>query len=111
MLSIDFFGISVPTESLTSRVKHSNFYRLVTAYREHGHKQANIDPISLRVLYPPFEINLDKFGLSLNDKVSFDGILNVKQKDGTVREALDILENFYSNTIGAEFCYLEVNLS
>lgn len=30
-----------------NRAKQCNFYRLVTAYRKHGHKCADINPVSL----------------------------------------------------------------
>ncbi|XP_046737015.1 probable 2-oxoglutarate dehydrogenase E1 component DHKTD1 homolog, mitochondrial isoform X1 [Diprion similis] len=97
----------VSRESLTSRAKYSNFYRLVTAYREHGHKQANIDPISLQTPSPLPELNLNKFGLNGDDKVSFQGILNAKQTEGSVNEALSILKNVYTGAVGVEFSYLE----
>ncbi|XP_053979325.1 probable 2-oxoglutarate dehydrogenase E1 component DHKTD1 homolog, mitochondrial [Hylaeus volcanicus] len=97
----------VSTKYLETRSKNSNFYRLVTAYREHGHKQANIDPISPKapILLP--ELSPENFGLRLNDKVSFQGILTMGKEEGTVEEALEFLKKAYSNTIGLEFSYLE----
>jgi 2-oxoglutarate dehydrogenase complex dehydrogenase (E1) component-like enzyme len=38
---------TVPPEALESRIKQSNFYRFVTAYRQHGHRKANINPIAI----------------------------------------------------------------
>lgn len=35
----------VSEDKLRSRNKESNLYRLVTAYREHGHKLSNINPV------------------------------------------------------------------
>ncbi|XP_054014443.1 probable 2-oxoglutarate dehydrogenase E1 component DHKTD1 homolog, mitochondrial [Hylaeus anthracinus] len=97
----------VSTKYLETRSENSNFYRLVTAYREHGHKQANIDPISPKapILLP--ELSPENFGLRLNDKVSFQGILTMGKEEGTVEEALEFLKKAYSNTIGLEFSYLE----
>lgn len=39
--------VLVTEDILQKRSKESNFYRLVTAYREHGHKKAEIDPVSM----------------------------------------------------------------
>ncbi|XP_076179560.1 putative 2-oxoadipate dehydrogenase complex component E1 homolog isoform X2 [Ptiloglossa arizonensis] len=97
----------VPKEYLETRSKNSNFYRLVTAYREFGHKQADINPISQKKPMPLAELCLDSFGLHLKDKVSFRGILTTKREEGTVEEALRFLNSTYSSTIGLEFSYLE----
>lgn len=42
---MSFFTVS--SDTLESRIKQSNFYRFVTAYRQHGHKKANINPIAI----------------------------------------------------------------
>ena len=91
------------------RAKYSNFYRLVTAYRDHAHKQANTNPVATRKPYAVPELDPKRFGLALSDVVSFDGILSTGKSEGTVREAVDILNEIYSDNMGAEFSYLEVN--
>lgn len=40
-------SFTVSSEALESRIKQSNLYRFVTAYRQHGHKKANINPIAI----------------------------------------------------------------
>jgi 2-oxoglutarate dehydrogenase complex dehydrogenase (E1) component-like enzyme len=40
-------SFTVSSEALESRIKQSNFYQFVTAYRQHGHKKANINPIAI----------------------------------------------------------------
>ncbi|XP_015608357.1 probable 2-oxoglutarate dehydrogenase E1 component DHKTD1 homolog, mitochondrial [Cephus cinctus] len=97
----------VGAECLANRAKYSNFYRLVTAYREHAHKQANINPISLKKPAMLPELLPKKFGLNLSDKVSFRNILTTNKSEGTVKDALDILNKVYSSTMGAEFSYLD----
>nr|XP_034185843.1 probable 2-oxoglutarate dehydrogenase E1 component DHKTD1 homolog, mitochondrial isoform X1 [Osmia lignaria] len=97
----------VPKEYLETRSKNSNFYRLVTAYRTHGHKQANIDPVATKVPTPLVELKPERFGLNLNDKVSFRGILATEKEEGTVQEALQFLNKTYSSSVGLEFSYLE----
>lgn len=42
---MSFFTVS--SDALESKIKQSNFYRFVTAYRQHGHKKANINPIAI----------------------------------------------------------------
>jgi 2-oxoglutarate dehydrogenase complex dehydrogenase (E1) component-like enzyme len=100
--------ILVSEEELKMRSKYSNFYRFVSAYREHGHKQANIDPISLSKAQPLPELRPEHFGLDLADNVPLQGILHVKKSEGTVSEAVDILKSIYSSTMSAEFSHLEV---
>ncbi|XP_076639220.1 putative 2-oxoadipate dehydrogenase complex component E1 homolog [Colletes latitarsis] len=100
-------SFEVPRKYLETRSKNSNFYRLVTAYRKFGHKQANIDPISPKKPLPLTELSPEKFGLHLRDRVSFQGILSTKKQEGTIEEALEFLNSTYSSTIGLEFSYLE----
>lgn len=101
-------SLSVPKRCIDERMKQSNFYRLVSAYRTYGHKQADIDPISTNkpLLLP--ELQPKNFGLNLMDKVSFQGILFTQQNEGTVEEAIQFLNATYSGNIGTEFSYLEV---
>jgi 2-oxoglutarate dehydrogenase complex dehydrogenase (E1) component-like enzyme len=40
-------SFTVSPEALESRIKQSNFYQFVTAYRQHGHKKANVNPIAI----------------------------------------------------------------
>lgn len=36
----------ISKRDLDNRTSQSNFYRLVTAYREHAHKVADVDPVN-----------------------------------------------------------------
>jgi len=98
----------VPKEYLDERTRQSNFYRLVSAYRTYGHKQADIDPISTSKPQLLSELKPKHFGLSLLDKVCFRGILFTQQDEGTIEEAIQFLHATYSSTVGTEFSYLEV---
>ncbi|XP_008552671.1 probable 2-oxoglutarate dehydrogenase E1 component DHKTD1 homolog, mitochondrial [Microplitis demolitor] len=102
---VKYYDIS--QNSLASRIKFSNFYRLVSAYRKYGHQKANINPIALTRPLNLIELDPKRYGLELNDVVSFTGILNTSKTEGTVKEAVEILDNIYCNFIGAEFNYLE----
>ena len=41
-----FFNSIGSEESLQNRIKNADILRLVTAYREHGYKNADIDPLN-----------------------------------------------------------------
>ncbi|XP_018349892.1 PREDICTED: probable 2-oxoglutarate dehydrogenase E1 component DHKTD1, mitochondrial isoform X2 [Trachymyrmex septentrionalis] len=97
----------VPKEYLDERTRQSNFYRLVDAYRTHGHKQAVINPISIRKPQLLSELQSKNFGLNLLDKVCFRGILFTQQDEGTIEEAIQFLHATYSSAVGTEFSYLE----
>lgn len=103
-----FFILLVSKEYLDIRSKNSNFYRLVTAYREFGHKQADINPISTKKPISLAELKPERFGLNLRDKVFFKGILTMGKEEGTIEEALQFLNKTYCGSIGVEFSYLEV---
>ncbi|KAJ9601546.1 hypothetical protein L9F63_000289 [Diploptera punctata] len=94
-------------DSLQSRINQSNFYRLVTAYREHGHKKANINPISIAPESEIPELKLSYYGLNETDRVTFSGILSTPMADGTVGDAVDFLQQTYSTHMSAEFNHLE----
>ncbi|XP_008214961.1 probable 2-oxoglutarate dehydrogenase E1 component DHKTD1 homolog, mitochondrial isoform X1 [Nasonia vitripennis] len=97
----------VPREQLAARAQQSNFYRLLTAYREHGHKQAVVNPIALSKPRALPELRPEHFGLDLADNVRMEGLLRADKADGTVEDALDILNRIYCGTMSAEFSYLE----
>lgn len=105
-MPFEFFSVS--KEYLDKRAKQSNFYRLVSAYRIHGHKQADINPISMNksLLLP--ELQPENFKLNLMDKVYFRGILFTQQNEGSIEEAIRFLNATYCGTVGTEFSYLEV---
>ncbi|KAL6266999.1 hypothetical protein P5V15_000079 [Pogonomyrmex californicus] len=97
----------VPKEYLDERTRQSNFYRLVSAYRTHGHKQADLDSISLCKPQLLSELQPKNFGLNFQDKVRFRGILYTQKDEGTIDEAIRFLHATYSGTVGTEFSYLE----
>ncbi|KAL0103441.1 hypothetical protein PUN28_017599 [Cardiocondyla obscurior] len=97
----------VPNSHLEQRAKQSNFYRLVDAYRSHGHKQARINPVSTSRPQLLSELEPQNFGLNLLDEVHYRGILYARQDKGTVEEAVQLLRATYSDGLGAEFSHLE----
>lgn len=119
--------VLVTEEIAENRRKSCNFFRLVTAYRQHAHKDADINPVSLskniryfflymksndflKIFCYSFqpELDLKLYGLNENQVVNFKGIINTEKTEGTVAEAIDFLKNVYGKTLSAEFTHLEV---
>lgn len=48
------------------------------------------------------------YGLYENDRFTFSGILYSPAAEGDVADAISFLQKTYSNTMSAEFSYLEV---
>eukprot|EP01137_Pigoraptor_chileana_P037735 Opistho-2@35294 len=102
----------VSPEVILNRARNANVMRLVTAYRSHGHKKSEIDPLGLQERNAP-ELNLRLYGLegSLADVVPLNGIVDMtglKVKDRATAEAklediVQHLENTYCGKIGVEF--------
>ncbi|XP_046401730.1 probable 2-oxoglutarate dehydrogenase E1 component DHKTD1, mitochondrial [Ischnura elegans] len=97
----------VPKDALEARIAQSNFYRLVTAYRDHAHRKANINPISIRKPRQVPELDVTRYGLRENELCNFSGILYGFKQEGTVGEAVEFLEKVYAGNISSEFNYLQ----
>ncbi|XP_011306220.1 probable 2-oxoglutarate dehydrogenase E1 component DHKTD1, mitochondrial, partial [Fopius arisanus] len=69
--------------------------------------KADIDPISIAKPEAVAELDPQRYGLNLNDTVKFRGIINTSKSEGTVEEAVGILNDLYTREIGAEFSHLE----
>jgi hypothetical protein len=54
------------------------------------------------------EIELGYYGLNETDRFTFSGILYAPVAEGSVADAIIFLQKAYSNTMSAEFSYLEV---
>ena len=104
------FNLTVPKEELDLRAEHANFYRLICAYRDLGHKQADVDPIAVKKPKALSELKPENFGVRCKDNVRLRGLLQVEKSESDIAEAVDILRKMYCGTISAEFNYLEVSI-
>ncbi|KAF5299098.1 hypothetical protein FQR65_LT09456 [Abscondita terminalis] len=98
----------LPEKTIQIRCKESNFYRLVTAYRQLAHLKADINPVSFiepASIIP--ELKPERYGLKTSDKVPFNGIINNGKEEGTVGEAIEFLNLVYGKHLSAEFLHLE----
>lgn len=87
--------------------KQIRVLQLIDAYRIRGHQKANFDPLEAREIPDIHDLHLDYYGLSGSDlNTTFEtGILATPQQS-TLREILQILEQSYCGTIGAEYMHI-----
>ena len=97
----------VAADVLVARAEHSNAWRLVSAYRRHGHKFAAINPVaaSLPVLGP--ELDVARYGLSLESRVPTGGLVAGASQEVTVAGLAERLGGLYCGVMALEADYLE----
>ncbi|EFA05916.2 probable 2-oxoglutarate dehydrogenase E1 component DHKTD1 homolog, mitochondrial [Tribolium castaneum] len=99
---------TAPEQVLKAQCDQSNFFRLVSAFRQNAHKTADVNPVALTrevTIFPDFDPK--RYCLDPDTKIKFTGILNTTQSEGTVAEAVDFLRHVYGKNIAAEFTHLE----
>lgn len=83
--------------------------KLIDAYRRYGHLKANIDPLGIKKVQGYYsQLELENFGLTQEDlekEVFVDGIFGLET--ATLNQILNILQQKYCGTIGAEFMHIE----
>lgn len=97
--------LSLAREKVEARIKQSNFYRLVDAFRSHGHKVAATNPYRLSTVPAVPELELERYGLRPEQAVSPEGIL--AGPCSTVQQAVDLLRAVYCGPISTDLSYLE----
>lgn len=60
------------------------------------------------VVYRLPELDPTYYDLANDATVSYEGIINVKEKQGPILHAVEFLKSAYCGSIGAEFCHLQV---
>ncbi|XP_049814379.1 probable 2-oxoglutarate dehydrogenase E1 component DHKTD1 homolog, mitochondrial [Schistocerca nitens] len=97
----------VPEHVIEARNRNSNLCRLVQAYREHGHKKADINPISIEEPRDVPELNYRLYGLTEDENYNTSGILLMDAETGSLSDILHFLHKTYCGPLSAEFNYLE----
>jgi len=94
---------------------HSDFERkqyavgeLISGYRRRGHLKANLDPLGLEEKERVPVLELEHHGLSRADlDTTFQtGSLLFGQKEAALRDIIDVLEQTYCGSVGAEYIHL-----
>ncbi|WAR19416.1 DHTK1-like protein [Mya arenaria] len=98
-------------QHITNRIEHGNIYRLVEAYRTHGHKKATLDPLGLQQEMDPHELAPELYGINPGTMktVNVDGLFYgaVAGQQLSVDDLIGQLEREYCDTIAAEFQHLD----
>ncbi len=81
---------------------------LIGAYRNTGHRAADIDPLNLRDRNAVVDLDYQYYGLTEADlEETFDvGTLFVEKQEMKLRDILDFLQDVYTTTIGVEVNHL-----
>ncbi|EDV52980.1 probable 2-oxoglutarate dehydrogenase E1 component DHKTD1 homolog, mitochondrial [Drosophila erecta] len=92
-----------------SRNSQANVYRFVEAFRQHGHKLAAVNPISIRTRQPELqELSPAFYGLQTQEPVRTDGLLSGPQVAQNVAQLEQLLKDIYcGRSTSAEFSYVE----
>lgn len=93
--------------TVQNRIYQSNIYRLVEAYRSHGHKKAALDPLQLTEAECVPELDPALYGISAesNQIIQTEGIFHGPNM--TVEELVNSLESIYCGPAALEFQHLE----
>ena len=108
------FVFSVPSEWLVNRSREGGLWQLITAYRNHGHHKAKLDPLGLKVTSVlPYPLTPEAYGLTSSDRsrqYTTEGLLFAFPKPtATLDEVISYLEEMYCNTLSLEAAHVEVN--
>ncbi len=97
----------VKTDSV-SDLKQIGVFQLIDAYRKHGHRVADLDPLGLKPLEDVAPLKLAYHGLEqtdLDNQYIFD--INAPANKLTLRMMLNKLKSTYCSSVGAEYLQLE----
>jgi 2-oxoglutarate dehydrogenase E1 component len=88
--------------------KQVRVLQLMSAYRQRGHQKAKLDPLGLSKRPPVPDLELEFHQLSTADlgTVFQVGRPYFGKEQATLREIIDVLEQTYCSTIGAEFRHI-----
>ncbi|XP_073994846.1 2-oxoadipate dehydrogenase complex component E1 isoform X2 [Rhodnius prolixus] len=97
------------TSNLKLTKENSQIYELINAYRQHGHKRSQINPVIFEIDSQDIpELSLERYSLSKNDKYNVNGLLaNDNLAIASAEQIVEHLENIYCNKIAVEFSHLE----
>jgi len=87
--------------------KQAAVLRIINAYRNRGHKAADLDPLRLRERPPVPELDPAYHGLSEADmNASFNTGSLVAPSQWTLREILSLIRDVYVGAIGSEYMHI-----
>ena len=106
---------AVPERWLVNRSQEGGLWQLATAYRNHGHHKANLDPLGLKSTAAlPYPLSPSSCGLDEGDRsrqYNTEGLLFAFHKPvAKLEEVVHYLEEMYCNTLSLEVAHIGVSL-
>ena len=88
--------------------KQVRVIQLVSAYRQRGHQEAQLDPLNLwqRQRVPDLELQYHQLSEADFDTVFQTGSLYIGKDQAALREIYDSLRQTYCRSVGAEFMHI-----
>ena len=99
-----------------NRVAQANLWRLATAYRDHGHRRADLDPLGIWQCESLPELSMAGYGLEGKEDELFrtEGIVFAFPKPEAplpLSEIVQHLEQAYCGTMALEVAQVEVHIN
>ncbi|KAJ1653041.1 hypothetical protein IWQ61_006754 [Dispira simplex] len=100
---------------ITNRIAHAGLVRLVNAFRDHGHKVADLDPLGMTAKPNVPELDPARYGLTDSRRVfPLHGILHMNRGDSTTEPLAEAslesivahLHNVYCRSTAVEFSHI-----
>eukprot|EP00455_Lapot_gusevi_P030352 TRINITY_DN3264_c0_g3_i5.p1 TRINITY_DN3264_c0_g3~~TRINITY_DN3264_c0_g3_i5.p1 ORF type:complete len:905 (+),score=378.09 TRINITY_DN3264_c0_g3_i5:61-2775(+) len=103
------FGRLLSSVAVQNQQRFSNLYRLINAYREHGHRRATLDPLGIQQIPEVPELNPELYGVRPDEVVTTEGLVDLpnQQASAPAGQILQHIEATYCRNIGAEFMHLQ----
>jgi len=100
---------AIPAEVHQSRRDNSNAFRYVDAFRKHGYKYADLNPVALSAasLSSATELDPKRYGLSADQAIQIQGLCTVSGSSVSVNELTEKLSDVYCGPTALECGYLE----
>lgn len=102
------WATDITTDRNHQRGKQARVTSLISAYRQFGHLQADIDPLEYRRPYVA-DLDLSTHGLTLWDldrKFPSGDLVGLKDTFVTLRDILEMLRDSYCHTMGIEYAHI-----
>ncbi len=97
-------------QNTTSIHGQEKVFQLISAYRAHGHLQANIDPLGLYKGFSNPTLELTYYGFTdadLDTVFDVGSFAALKKRTAPLREIFQALRDIYCGSIGVEYMHIE----
>lgn len=117
VLSLAYYYHTVPQEWLANRSRQGGLWQLITAYHNHGHHKASLDPLGLKVTSVlPYPLHAEAYGLTDSESSNRSKLYDVEGllfgfpgQTATLEEIVDYLEGMYCGTLSLEVAHIGVS--